>query len=62
MKTEIKEYSEAFEAHVLAQKNVLQAEMEVLRTRHRLNVARQDLFAKEREMMEQVAVDVSKKK
>lgn len=61
MKNELKEYSEAFEAHHLAVKKKLECDLEVKQTRYRLLKAKDALKAKEVEMIEQAEMQVTNK-
>lgn len=52
MKPYLKEYSEAVEAHLDALSREMQIKLEVRNTYHRLMRAKEELRAKEREMIE----------
>lgn len=61
MKTELKEYTEAFQAHLSAQENVVKAELAVKISRAQLATAREQLLAKEKEVLDDVERQITQK-
>lgn len=53
MKQELKDYTEALEAHIQAQRNEMSAKHEILASRHRLNMARSALKDREKDLIEE---------
>ena len=61
MKNEIKAYGEAFEAHHQAMKAAMDANLLVRKTRQALHIAKNDLWAKERDIIESAEAESLKK-
>lgn len=61
MKKEIDAYGKAFEAHHQATRESISANLRVKKTRHALQIARDELRAKERDMLEDAEREESNK-